>query len=58
MIMEDRDLFPAAVKALEPQDWTEIALALTSRQDPLFSDIVEERFDMLRVAYSAIGARG
>lgn len=48
MMMEDRDFFPAALKALEPQDWTEIALALTSRQDPLFSDIVEERFDMLR----------
>jgi hypothetical protein len=48
MMMEDRDFFPAALKALEPQDWTEIASALTSRKDPLFSDIVEEQFDMLR----------
>ena len=27
MMMEDRDFFPAALKALEPQDWTEIASA-------------------------------
>src|ERR1700726_4026143 len=25
MMMEDRDFFPAALKALKPQDWTEIA---------------------------------
>jgi len=48
IMMEDRDFFPAALKALEPQDWTEIASALTSRKDPLFSDVVEERFDGLR----------
>ncbi|MCP4618344.1 MAG: hemerythrin domain-containing protein [Bradyrhizobium sp.] len=48
MVMEDRDFFPAALKALEPQDWTEIALGLTSRKDPLFSDATEERFDMVR----------
>jgi hemerythrin-like domain-containing protein len=45
---EDRDFFPAAVKALKPQDWTEIALALTRHKDPLFSDVTEERFDALR----------
>jgi hemerythrin-like domain-containing protein len=48
MMMEDRDFFPAALKALEPQDWTEIASAATSRKDPLFSDVTEERFDALR----------
>src|SRR6516164_4817964 len=48
MMMEDRDFFPAALKALEPQDWTEIASAVTSRKDPLFSDVAEERFDALR----------
>jgi hemerythrin-like domain-containing protein len=48
MMMEDRDFFPAALKALKPQDWTEIASAVTSRQDPLFSDAAEERFDALR----------
>jgi hypothetical protein len=48
MMMEDRDFFPAALKALKPQDWTEIASASTSRKDPLFSDAAEERFDMVR----------
>jgi hemerythrin-like domain-containing protein len=48
MMMEDRDFFPAALKALEPQDWTEIASALTGQTDPLFSDVSEARFDALR----------
>jgi hemerythrin-like domain-containing protein len=48
MMMEDRDFFPAAVKALEPQDWTEIASASTSHNDPLFSDSAEQTFDTLR----------
>jgi hemerythrin-like domain-containing protein len=48
IMMEDRDFFPAALNALEPQDWTEIASALTSHKDPLFSDVAEERFDALR----------
>lgn len=48
MMMEDREFFPAALKALEPQDWTEIASAVTRHQDPLFSGVAEERFDALR----------
>lgn len=48
VMMEDREFFPAAVKALKPQDWTEIASAVTSRKDPLFSDDVEDRFDIVR----------
>jgi hemerythrin-like domain-containing protein len=48
VMMEDRDFFPAALKALEPQDWTEIASTLTEHRDPLFSDVAEEGFDMLR----------
>jgi hemerythrin-like domain-containing protein len=48
MMMEDRHFFPAAVKALEPEDWTEIAAALTACKDPLFSEITEERFETLR----------
>ena len=47
-MMEDRDFFPAALKALEPQDWTEIASALTGHKDPLFSEAAEETFDELR----------
>ena len=48
IMKEDRDFFPAALKALEPQDWTEIASAMTAHEDPLFSDVAEEGFDMLR----------
>ena len=48
IMMEDRDFFPAALKALEPQDWTEITTALTGHRDPLFSDVAEEGFEMLR----------
>jgi hemerythrin-like domain-containing protein len=48
IMMENRDFFPAALKALEPQDWTEIASALTGHKDPLFSDVAEESFDGLR----------
>jgi len=46
--MEERDFFPAAVKALEPQDWIEITSRLTDQPDPLFSEVVEERFDAVR----------
>ena len=45
---EDRDFFPAALKTLTPQDWAEIASALTGHKDPLFSDVTEEKFDTLR----------
>jgi hemerythrin-like domain-containing protein len=48
IMMEDRDFFPAALKALEPQDWTEIASALTNPEDPLFSEAAEETFEALR----------
>jgi hemerythrin-like domain-containing protein len=48
IMMEDRDFFPAALKALEHQDWTEIASALTSHKDPLFNDAAEETFDVVR----------
>lgn len=48
MLMEDRDFFPAARKALKPHDWTEIASAVAGHKDPLFSDVTEERFDALR----------
>ena len=48
--MEERDFFPAAIKALQPQDWAEIASTLTEqkREDPLFSEVVEQRFDVVR----------
>jgi len=46
--MEDRHFFPAALNALEPEDWTEIASSLTRRKDPLFSDVAEAGFETLR----------
>jgi len=48
MAMEERVFFPAAIKALQPQDWAEIASTLTNQKDPLFSETVEERFDVVR----------
>jgi hemerythrin-like domain-containing protein len=47
--MEERDFFPAAVVALQPGDWAEIASSgLGRRDDPLFSVAAEERFDAVR----------
>ena len=48
MAMEERYFFPAAVKGLQPQDWAEIAARLTDQRDPLFSDDVEEKFEVVR----------
>jgi hemerythrin-like domain-containing protein len=48
MMREDLDFFPAALKALKPDDWIEIASAVTGHKDPLFSNVTEERFDSLR----------
>ena len=48
IIMEDRDFFPAALKAFEAQDWTEIASASTDSEDPLFNEAAEETFSALR----------
>ena len=47
--MEERDFFPAAIKALQPQDWAEITSTSTEqKRDPLFSEVVEQRFDVVR----------
>jgi hemerythrin-like domain-containing protein len=54
MMMEERDFFPAALKALKPHDWTELASAVTSHKDPLFSDVAEERFEALRAHISRL----
>jgi hemerythrin-like domain-containing protein len=46
--MEERDFFPAAISALLPQDWAAIATRLTDLNDPLFSEIVEDKFAGVR----------
>jgi len=48
MMMEERDFFPVAIKALKPEDWAEIAARLTDQKDPLFSQNVEESFREVR----------
>ncbi|QOZ24215.1 hemerythrin domain-containing protein [Bradyrhizobium sp. CCBAU 51753] len=48
MMWEERDFFPAAVKALSAEDWTEIASARTDHGDLLFSEIAEATSDALR----------
>ena len=45
---EERLLFPAAVKALRPEDWAEIDARLDDRKDPLFNSVVEEKFHDLQ----------
>jgi hemerythrin-like domain-containing protein len=44
---EEQLLFPAALRALRPEDWTEIDARLDDRKDPLFDSVVEERFHNL-----------
>lgn len=49
MTMEERIVFPAALKALQSQDWADVALKLADRYDPLKQPGgVEERFSLLR----------
>ena len=48
MEMEERIFFPAALNALPPKDWADIALKLADRHDPLCEPGLEEKFSMLR----------
>jgi hemerythrin-like domain-containing protein len=48
ILMEDCYFFPAALGALKPEDWMEISSSLTNHKDPLFSEVTEEGFDLLR----------
>lgn len=48
MAMEERVFLPAAISALESADWNEIASRLADQSDPLFSEAVEERFEIVR----------
>lgn len=45
---EERLLFPAAIKALQREDWAEIDARLSDRKDPLFDAVVEEKFHDLQ----------
>jgi hemerythrin-like domain-containing protein len=48
MAMEERLVFPAALKALRSADWAEIALKLAGRHDPLSHPDFEEKFNAVR----------
>ena len=48
MAMEERYFFPAAIEALQPQDWAEIASISTDQRGPLFSEVVEGKFEIVR----------
>jgi hypothetical protein len=58
MEMEERIFFPAALKALRPKDWAEIALKLADRRDPLFEPAREQKFNALRRIIIKIEAEG
>lgn len=45
--MEERTLFPAAVKALRSEDWAGIDARLDDKQDPLANGAIEEKFRFL-----------
>ena len=46
--MEETAFFPAALKALGPEDWAEIDAQVSDPDDPLFGAKVEKRFAALR----------
>ena len=48
MAMEERVVFPAALDALRPEDWADIALRLADRYDPFYQAGFEEKFNKLR----------
>ncbi len=50
MAKEEQLLFPAAVRALRPEDWGEIDARLNARTDPLFDASNEKKFHALQQA--------
>jgi hemerythrin-like domain-containing protein len=48
MDKEDRLLFPAAAKALKPEDWAEIDAQLNNRKDPLSNGEREKSLNVLQ----------
>ena len=48
MAMEERLVFRAALNALLPEDWADIALKMADREDPFYRLELEQRFNHLR----------
>jgi hemerythrin-like domain-containing protein len=55
MKMEEEVFFPIAISALDEADWRTIESSLRLVQDPLFGDLVEEEFKILRNSLLAWG---
>jgi len=53
MAMEERVVFPAALNALRPEDWADIALKLADRYDPFYQPGFEEKFNKLGIVSRA-----
>jgi len=45
---EEQSFFPAAAKALRPQDWAELESKLSGGSDPLLNGAIEEKFRALQ----------
>lgn len=48
MAMEERAFFPAAIKALEAEDWADIVSILASRRKPVLNEATEQMFEVVR----------
>ena len=55
MAMEERVVFPAALNALQPQDWADIALKLADRYDTFHQLGFEEKFNRARRSILEMG---
>ena len=53
LAMEEARFFPAALSELSEEDWAVIDFDTFDRDDPLFSDVVEKRFERLRAEIAA-----
>ncbi|SUS05730.1 Hemerythrin [uncultured Defluviicoccus sp.] len=48
MMMEESRFLPLAEQSLSDEDWTALAAAMTSQEDPLFGENVGQQFETLR----------
>ena len=55
MAMEERVVFPAALNALQSQDWADIALKLADRYDTFHQLGFEEKFNRARRSILEMG---
>lgn len=47
MKAEEEWVFPAITKVLTPKDWAEIGEKMQRREDPIFGEVVQERYHQL-----------